>query len=66
MGPYCIQKFQKYFSYAVCTQLRRRVHKHIIKRRYRDEKPGCFVFGKPVVFTLDVGLTTPNSLGLLV
>jgi len=28
--------------------------------------PGRFVFGKPVLFTLGLGLTTPYSLGILV
>ena len=36
------------------------------KRRYREENPGHFVFGKPVLFTLGLDLTTPYSLGLLV
>jgi len=34
--------------------------------RYGEEKPGRFVFGKPVLFTLDLGLTAPYSLGILV
>ena len=36
------------------------------KRIYGKEKPGPFVFGKPVLFTLGLGLTTPYSLGILV
>ena len=31
-----------------------------------EEKPGRFVFGKPVLFTLGQGLTTPYSMGILV
>jgi len=31
-----------------------------------EEKPGQFVFGKPVLFALSLGLTTPYSLGILV
>ena len=46
--------------------LRRHVHKQITKRRYGGVKPGRFVFGKPVLFTLGLGLTTPYSLGILV
>ena len=50
-----------------CLHLRRRhVHKQITKRRYREEKSGHFLFGKPVLFTLCLDLTTPYSLGLLV
>jgi len=40
--------------------------KKIRKRRYGGEKPGRFVFGKPVLFTLALRLTTPYSLGVLV
>ena len=53
-------------SYVVCTQGRRHVHKQITERRYGVEKPGRFVFGKPVLFTLGLGHTTPYSLGILV
>jgi len=48
------------------VKFRRHVHKEITKRRYSEEKPGRFVFGKPVLFTLGLGLTTPYSLGILV
>ena len=37
--------------YVVCTQVRRHVHKQITERRYKVEKPGRFVFGKPVLLT---------------
>ena len=60
------KKFTQVLSYVVCTQLRRHVHKRMTKRRYGEEKPGRFVFGKPVLFTLGLGLTTPYSLGVLV
>jgi len=30
---------------------------HITKRRYGEEKPERFVFEKPVLFTLSLGLT---------
>ena len=60
------KKFTQALSYVVCTQARRHVHKLITKRRYVEEKPGRFVFGKPVLFTLGLGLTTPYSLGSLV
>jgi len=53
-------------SYVFCTQARRHVHKRITKRTYGEEKLGRFVFGKPVLFTLGLGLTTPYSLGILV
>ena len=59
-------RFTQVLSYVVCTQVRRHVHKKITKRRYGDEKPGRFVFGKAVLFTIDLGLTTPYSLGILV
>ena len=60
------KKFTQALSYVVCTQARRHVHKRITKRRYGEEKSGPFVFGKLVLFTLGLGLTTPYSLGILV
>jgi len=53
-------------SNFVCTQVRRHVHKRITKRRYGLERRGRLVFGKPVLFTLGLGLTTPYFLGVLV
>jgi len=61
-----LKKFTQVLSYVVCTQVRRHVHKKITKRRYGGEKPRRFVFGKPVLFTLGLGLTTPHSSGILV
>ena len=61
-----LKKFTQLLSYVVCTQLRRHVHKHITKMRYREEKPRHLVFIKQILFTLGLGLTTPYSLGLLV
>jgi len=61
-----LKKFTQVLSYVVCTQVRRLVHKQITKRRYGEEKPWRFVFGKPVLFTLGMGLTTPYSLRILV
>ena len=66
LGSYCVEKFTQVLSYVVYTQVRRHVHKKITKRRYREEKSGHFVFGKPVLFTLGLGLTTPYSLGIFV
>jgi len=60
------KKFTQVLSYVVCTQVRRQVHRQITKRRYGEEKPRRFVFGKQVSFTLGLGLTTPYSLGILV
>jgi len=60
-----LKKFTQVLSYVVCTQVRRHVHKKITKRRYRDKKPGRFVFGKPILFPLGLGLTKPYSLGIL-
>jgi len=60
------EKITQVLSYVVCTQLRRHVHKQITKNRYRREKPGRFDFGKPVLLTLGLELTTPYSLDLLV
>jgi len=62
----CVEKFTQVLSCAVCTLRRRHVHKQITKRRSREEKPGHFVFRKPILFTLGLGLATPYSLGLLV
>jgi len=61
-----LKKFTQVLPYVVCTQVRRTVHKTITKRRYREENPGRFVFGKQVLLTLGLGLTTPYSLGVLV
>jgi len=61
-----LQRFAQVVSYVVCPQVQRHVHKQITKRRYGEEKLGCFVFGKPVLFTLGLGLTTPYSLGISV
>ena len=61
-----LKNSHKYFHvlFAFCEW--RHIHKQITKRRYREQKPGHFVFGKPVLFTLGLGLTTPYSLGLFV
>jgi len=61
-----MKKFTQVLSYIVCTQLRRQFHQQITKRRYRGEKPRRFVFGKPVLLTLGLGLTTPYCLSLFV
>jgi len=61
-----LKRFTQVLPYFVCTQVRRHVHKRITKRRYGEENPRRFVFGKPVLFTLGLGLTTPYSLGVLV
>jgi len=61
-----LKKFTQVRSYVVCTQVRRHVHKQITERRYGKEKPGRFLFGKPVLFTLGLGHTAPYSLGVLV
>ena len=61
-----LKKFTQVLSYVVCTQVRRHIHKQITKRRYGDEKPWRFVFGKPVLFTLGLGHTTPYYLGIFV
>ena len=61
-----LKKFTQVLSYVVCTQVRRHVHKQITEGRYGEEKPGRFVFGKSVLFTLGLGLTAPYSLGILV
>jgi len=58
--------FRQVLSYVVSTLVRRHVCKQITKRRYEGEKPGGFVFGKPVLFTLGLGITTPYSLGIFV
>jgi len=61
-----LKRFTQVLPYVICTQVRRHVHKRITKRRYEKENPGCFFFGKPVLFTLGLGLTTPYSLGVFV
>jgi len=63
---YCVcialKKFTQVLSYVICTPVRRHVHKWITKRRYGGENPRRFVFEKPVLFILGLGLTTPYSL----
>jgi len=61
-----LEKFSQVLTYVVCTQVRRHVHKRITKRRYGEENTGRFVFGKPVLFTLGLRLSTPYSFGVLV
>jgi len=61
-----LKKFTQVLLYVVCPQVKRHVHKIITKRRYEEEKPGHLVFGKPILFALGLGLTTPYSLGILV
>ena len=61
-----MKKFTQVLSYVVCIQVRRHVHKTITKRTYGQENPGRFVFGKQVLFTLGLGLTTRYSIGVLV
>jgi len=60
------KKITQVLSYVIWTHVRRHVHKRITKRMYRKEKLGRFVFGKPILFTLGLGLTTLYSLGVLV
>jgi len=60
-----LKKFTQVLSYVVCTQVRRHVRKWITKRRYGEEKPERFDFGKPVLFTLGLGLNAPYSMGVL-
>jgi len=61
-----LKKFTYILSYVFCTQVRRNVHKKITLNKYGEDKPERFVFGKPILFTLGLGLTTPYSLGILV
>ena len=61
-----LKKFTQVLPYIVCTQVTRHVHKRITKRRYGEENPRRFVFGKPVLFTLGLRLTTPYSFGVSV
>jgi len=59
-----LKRFAQVLSCVVCTQVRWHAYKKITKRRYGAEKPRLFVFGKPILFTLGLGLTTPYSLGI--
>jgi len=61
-----LKKLTQVLSYVFWNQVRSHVNKQITERRYGEEKSGRFVFRKPVLFTLDLGLTTPHSLGILV
>jgi len=47
-----LKRFTQVLPYVVCTQVRRHMHKRITKRRYGEQNPGRFVFGKPILFTL--------------
>ena len=60
-----LTKFTQVLPFVVCIQVRKHVHKRITKRRYGEENQWCFVFGKPFLFTLGLGLTAPYSLGVL-
>jgi len=67
LGPYCAGKIHT-STFICCMHPGKEAgpltnHK---KKRYGIENSGCFVFGKPVLFTLGVGLTKPYSLGILV
>jgi len=66
LGPDCAKKISQVLLYVVSTHVRGHVHKQITKTTYSVENPGRFVFGKPVLFILGLGLTTPYSLGILV
>ena len=44
-----LKTFTQVLSNVLCTQARRHVHNEITKRIYGGEKPGRFVFGKPVL-----------------
>ena len=61
-----LRKFTQALSYVVPTQVRRNVHKQITKTRYGVGKPRRSIFGTPVLFSLNLGLTTPYSLGILI
>ena len=61
-----LKKFTQVLLYVICTQVRRHANKKIRKRRYGEKMPGRFIFGKPILFTLGPGLTTPYSLSILV
>jgi len=43
------KKFIHVLSCVVCNRVRRHVDKQITNRRYEEEKPGRFVFGKPIL-----------------
>ena len=60
-----LKKFTQVLSYVVWIHVRRHFPKRITKRRHREEKQGGFHFGKLVLFTLGLRLTTPYSLGAL-
>jgi len=64
--PFCAEKIHTSTLICFLAQVRRHVHKGITKRIYGVEKPGRFIFEKPVLFTLGLRLTTPYSLGVLV
>jgi len=61
-----LKEFTQVLRFVGCAQVSRHVHKGITKRRYGKDNPGRFVFRKPLLFTLGLGLTTPYSLGVLV
>jgi len=61
-----LKEFTQVLRYVVCAQVSRHVHKGITKTRYGEENRGRFLFGKLLLFTLGLGLTTPYSLGVLV
>jgi len=66
LSPYCAEIIHTSTFICCLNQVRRHVHKQITEGRYGLEKPGRFVYEKPVLFTLGLGLTTSYSLVILV
>ena len=66
LRPYCVEKIHTSTFICCLHQVRRYVHKRITKSIYGEEKLGRFIFWKPVLFTVGLGLTMPYSLGVLV
>jgi len=66
LGPYCAEKVHTSTNICCLNPGKEHVHKRFTKRRYGEENPGSFVFGKPVLFTIGLGLTTPYYFGVLV
>jgi len=66
LGPYCAEKNSRKHFRMLFAPRQWGTSINESQKRYGEEKQGRFIFGKPDLFTLGLGLTMPYSLGILV
>jgi len=66
LGPYCAEKVHTSTSICCSHPGKEAGPWKNHKKEIGEENPTRFVFGKPVLFTLGLGLTTPYSFGVSV